>query len=69
MNDILTVSGLNKSASAIYYFLGGTTNEWRKVGSALNAGSDVIPAGAALLIRKYGTAGGETVLWNNTAPY
>jgi uncharacterized protein (TIGR02597 family) len=48
-------SGINRAASAVYYFFNGA---WRKVENSpdpdnpLDRSSDVIPAGAALIIRK-----------------
>lgn len=63
------VAGLNKSASKTYYFLGGTTNQWRQQGFGVDAGSDIIPAGSAILIRKFAVPGGTTAFWNNTPTY
>jgi uncharacterized protein (TIGR02597 family) len=64
-----TTAALNKSAFKTYYFLGGAVNQWRLQGGSTDAGPDVIPAGSGFVIRKYGTAGGETVFWNNTPTY
>ena len=59
-----SASGINKSASATYYYLSGAG--WRKVGSSSAAGSDVIPAGSALVIRKNTAASNTTQFWTNT---
>lgn len=60
-------SVINKSSSATYFHDG--TN-WLAVGdNVTNRDNDVIPAGAGFVIRKYQTTAGETVFWNNTAPY
>ena len=64
-----STAAFNKSAFKTYYFLGGTTNQWRLQGGSTNAGTDVIPAGSGFIVRKYGTVGGETSLWNNTPTY
>ena len=58
--------GINKSASATYYFLGGTNNQWRRVGSTTNNGLDVIPAASGLVIRKATNSGTGTQFWTNT---
>jgi uncharacterized protein (TIGR02597 family) len=57
-------SGINKSASATYYYLSGSG--WRKVGSSDPAGSDLIAAGAALVIRKNTSGSATTQFWTNT---
>jgi uncharacterized protein (TIGR02597 family) len=60
-------AAINKSSSATYYFRGAI---WQKAGGGVtDVGNDVIPAGAGILIRKYGTAGGETAFWLNTPTY
>jgi uncharacterized protein (TIGR02597 family) len=64
------IASLNKSPSAIYYFNSGTIPpQWRAQGGTTDAGSAVIPAGSAMIIRKFGTAGGVTSFWNNTPSY
>ena len=62
------VAARNKSASATYFYFNGA---WRKQGQAVTAnfGGDTIPAGVGFLIRKYQTAGGETVFWTNQPNY
>lgn len=61
-------TAVNKSPSATYFYLNGA---WRKVGQdvSLDFGDDVISAGSGFTIRKYQTAAGATVFWNNTASY
>lgn len=59
-----TTTGINKSANATYYYLNGSG--WRKVGSSSSAGSDIIPAGAALIIRKNTSGSSSTQFWTNT---
>ena len=63
-----SVTGLNKSASATYYYFNGA---WRKFGQAstIDAGNDVIPAGSGFIIRKGATATGATVFWQNAPTY
>lgn len=60
-------TGLNKAASATYYFRDGIWN--KQGGGVVDAGNDKIPAGSGIVIRKYGTAAGATALWNNTPSY
>jgi uncharacterized protein (TIGR02597 family) len=62
-----SASGINKSAAATYYYLNGA---WRKFGSSPFESFDdeVLPAGAALLIRKAGGTVG-TVTWVQPSPY
>lgn len=60
-------TGINKPPAAIYFYSGGA---WRKVGASLTESFDdeVLPAGAALLIRKAGGTVG-TVTWVQPSPY
>ncbi len=62
-----SAAGMNKSASATYYFY---NNAWRKSGASasLSFDSEPVPAGAALIIRKAaGTAG--SAQWNQSSPF
>jgi uncharacterized protein (TIGR02597 family) len=61
-----TSLAFNKSASAIYYYLSNnSTQGWRSTSnSTADAGGTIIPAGAALVIRKYQGAA-ETKFWTN----
>lgn len=63
-----SVPGINKSASATYYYL---NNAWRKVGqpSTMDFGNDVIKAASGFIIRKAATQNGATVLWTNAPTY
>lgn len=57
----------NKSASAAYYFHAGV---WKKVGAgSADFGSDVIPASAGFVIRKYQSGTGATAIWQCSVPY
>lgn len=61
------VAGQNKSPAATYYYYNGA---WRKVGAsaATSFDSELVDAGAALIIRKAaGTAG--TAEWNQSSPF
>lgn len=60
--------GMNRSPAATYYYLSSGSNiGWRKVGDliATDHGSDIIPAGAAFIIRKGKTPLGTDLFWNN----
>ena len=59
--------GFNKSASSVYFYM---NSGWRLFGDAItnDHGSDLIPAGTAISIRK-ATAAGLTVFWTNTPTY
>ena len=58
---------INKATSAIYYYNGGI---WKKVGGGTaDFGTDVIPAGAGFMIRKYQSGTGATSPWSNTPGY
>jgi uncharacterized protein (TIGR02597 family) len=62
------VAGINKSTNpyADYFYMNGI---WQHLGgTGSDAGSDTIPAGAAILIRKTGTTG-STVFWTNQPTY
>lgn len=61
-----TATGFNKSSSATYFYHNGI---WKKSGdNDVDHGSDVIPAGSGIRIRKYKTASG-TAVWDQTTPY
>lgn len=62
-----SVSGKNKSASAIYFFLNGA---WRRVGSPISEdrGNDILRAGSGLIIRKAAATTG-TATWNINSLY
>ncbi len=62
----------NKKPSAIYFYYTGPSGPagWRlRGGGTADHGSDVIPAGSAIVIRKARTAGGATVFWTNAPTY
>ena len=62
----------NKTPSAVYYYLDaiGKAGGWKLSGDGLtDHGTDIIPAGTALVIRKAKTAGGATVFWTNAPTY
>jgi len=68
------VIGTDKSASATYYLLTGAASpadsRWRKFGApTVDAGADVIPAGAGFVIRKAPAVGGATAFWVNDRTY
>ena len=55
--------GINKSASAIYFYYNGT---WRNVSSAgVDAGLTTIPAGAGVIIRKASGTSATSAFWTN----
>lgn len=60
--------GMNKSFSAIYYYM---NNAWRSLNdlSTVDHGSDVIPAGSAVVIRKAANGTGQTAFWTNPPNY
>ena len=67
-----TQVAMNKTPSAVYYYLDalGHAAGWKLSGDGLtDHGSDIIPAGTALVIRKAKTAGGATVFWTNAPTY
>lgn len=56
-------TGRNKSAAVTYFYLGGATPGWRRVGSGSIVDNDVLPAGSAFIVRKFsGTPG--SVNWS-----
>ncbi len=61
-----TTAAINKTAAAFYYYYAGA---WRQEGYSGDHGGDVIPAGAAILIRKYGAASATTQNWSNPPTY
>ncbi len=64
-----SATGINRAPSAMYFYLSSGANVgWRKVGDALTTdhGSDVIPAGSAIIIRKAKTAAGVTDFWTTS---
>lgn len=57
----------NRSASATYFHNG---TSWLKLNDGtVNHDTDIIPAGAGFIIRKYRTADGSSALWKNTPSY
>ena len=56
-----TGSGINRSSAATYYKY---ANNWYTV-AGVNADSAVIPAGAAIILRKVTSTDGATKKWNN----
>lgn len=62
-------TGQNKAAIATYFHLSaGATNEWRRIGSALNQNNTVIPAGTAFIIRKFAAGAPGSVDWTQNQP-
>lgn len=62
-----SIRGFNKSAARTYFMVG---TQWRKVGAVNDdASADVLPAGSALIVRKYQTAGGAIANWTNQPNY
>jgi len=60
-------TGLNKSASATYFYSNGA---WRLVGDPTgDHGADLIAAGTGFIIRKGATANGSTQFWQNSPTY
>lgn len=60
--------GQNKSSTTIYYY-DASGSKWRKTSSTTyDAGSDIIPAGAGFMVRKY-NSDGSTSFWTNTPNY
>jgi len=59
---------INKSPSAVYYYM---NNGWRLEGDSTTTdhGSDELPAGSALTIRKSAFDSGITGFWQNSATY
>ena len=66
-----TTTVLNKSPSTVYFwFTSGTNNGWRITGdNSTDRGSDVVPAGSAIIIRRSVTAGGVTTFWPNSPTF
>ncbi len=60
-----TVSRLNKKPSAIYRYANGA---WKRIGASGNAGSDLLPANAGVIVKK-AAAKAATVWWSNPSPY
>lgn len=61
-----TVTGFNRSATVKYYFFNGA---WRgSQGTAVSADSDLLPAGASILIRR-GTGTPATATWTMPSPF
>ncbi|MEI6073380.1 MAG: TIGR02597 family protein [Verrucomicrobiae bacterium] len=55
--------GINKSASATYFYTGGT---WRSTANAgVDAGTTTIPAGSGIIIRKATAASPASAFWKN----
>ena len=67
-----TQVAMNKTPSAVYYYISavGKANGWKLSGDGMtDHGSDVIPAGSAIVIRKARTATAQTVFWTNAPTY
>lgn len=60
------VAARNKAPSSNYYYLGGV---WRKQGDAVDHGTDLLPVGATVVIRKYQSGTGASSVWTNTPNY
>lgn len=61
-----TVTGFNRSAPTRYFFFNGA---WRgSQGTAVSADSDLLPAGASILIRR-GTGTPSTATWTMPSPF
>lgn len=59
--------GKNKAPSVTYYYNAGI---WKKnAAGSTDFGSDVIPAGAGFVIRKYKSGDGADDIWNNIPVY
>lgn len=60
--------GINKAASATYYYLTNlTTQGWRSTtDGSTDAGTNVIPAGAGVVIRKATSTNTNSQFWTNT---
>jgi hypothetical protein len=56
-------SGINRAASATYFRVG--TNWYSTAASSTITNNAIVPAGAALVIRKYQSNGQDRVLTNN----
>jgi uncharacterized protein (TIGR02597 family) len=61
-----TTPGINKSASATYFYTGG---QWRKVGNPNDAGNDTVNLYEGVIIRKNQVANGPTVVGVNAPNY
>jgi uncharacterized protein (TIGR02597 family) len=57
-----TGSGINRSPTAVYFKTGGT---WRATTASTTPVDPVIPAGSAMIIRKYQSDGNDRVVVNN----
>jgi uncharacterized protein (TIGR02597 family) len=57
-----TGSGINRSPTAVYFKTGGT---WRATTASTTPVDPVIPAGSAMIIRKYQSDGNDKVVVNN----
>jgi len=59
---------INKSASATYRV--NSSLVWQRVGSGnADDGSDILPAGAAVIFRKKGVGAGSTEFWDVPSPF
>ena len=63
-----TVTGINKSSTAGYFYYNGA---WRLVGSdgTMDYGSTAIPYGVGFTIRKVQVSNGATSFWQNARTY
>ncbi len=66
-------AAINKQPSATYYYAKSNTFRdvgWKLLGDGATLhGSDVIPGGSAMLIRKANSATGQTTFWTNAPTY
>lgn len=63
---------LNRAASKIYYYISNGSNiGWRLAGDSplTDHGSDLIPAGSAVIIRKAQSVAASTTFWTNSPTY
>ena len=57
-----TGSGINRSPTAVYFKTGNT---WRATTASTTAVDPVIPAGSAIIVRKYQSDGNDRIVMNN----
>lgn len=63
-----TVSGINKSASASYFY-DLSDNTWKNASGFANSNAVIIPAATGFIIRKAVVTGGGTKYWINNPTY
>jgi len=67
-----TATGLNKSASAVYFLsatVSGTNWVQATTGFPIVSGSKILQPGTGIIIRKYQASGGATAFWTNSPTY